>query len=132
MNQEIFASDRYFTMFDFKISHGQFLLRAQKRGEARYNVDIVFFGTTYVQLPSGLKGVRIRICDGLVDVHYESVRKYLNSEDTNHLFEVESENEKYYVAASFVRIFENELEFSESSLGFDGMGREREIASSIS
>ena len=28
MNEKIFKSDRYFTVFDFILSHGQLLLRA--------------------------------------------------------------------------------------------------------
>jgi hypothetical protein len=131
MNQEIFRSDKYFIMFDFKTSHRQLLLRAQKGGEVKYNTDIIFFDTTYVQLLSGMKSISIKLCDGLANMNYSPVRKYLSNSETNHLFEIESESEKYYIAASFVRVFENELEFHESILGFSGLGREMEIASSF-
>jgi hypothetical protein len=49
-----------------------------------------------------------------------------------HLFVIESGGERYYLAASFVKVFENELEFNQTSLGVLGyQGRDKEIATSI-
>ena len=96
-----------------------------------YNIDIIFFDTTYVQLCNKLNGVRIRMIDNAGVIDYQPVKKYLDYE-SNHLFEIESASERYYIAASFVRVFENQLEFNESSLGFENRGRDRELATSIS
>jgi hypothetical protein len=130
MKQEIFNSDRNFTTFDVLISHGQLLLRSQKNDTYTYNVDIIFFDTTYIQLFSRLNGITIKIASEKNVIEYESVNKYLSHEN-NHLFEIVSGEEKYYVAASFVRVFENKLDFNETSLNFDNKGREKEIATSI-
>src|ERR1700748_2462832 len=54
--KEIFKSDRYFTFFDFVISHGQLLLRSQKKDGIGNNIDIIFFGTTYIQSFNRLSG----------------------------------------------------------------------------
>ena len=62
-------------------------------------------------------------------IEYESVKKYLSHENNN-LFEIVSGAEKYYIAASFVKVFENVLEFNETSLGHEKKGLEKEIASS--
>jgi len=129
--KEIFKSARYFTFFDFVISHGQLLLRSQKNDELTNNIDIIFSDTTYIQSFSRLNGLRIsRIENSISIIDYDTVKKYLDY-DNSHLFEIESNNEKYYVAASFVRVFENQLEFSESSLNTDGKGRGIEIATSL-
>jgi len=130
MMQEIFKSDRYFTVFDIVISHGQLLLRSQKNDESEKNIDIVFFDTTYIQMFSRLKGIRIsKVKNESNYVSYSTVQKYLEYDNT-HLFELESNNEKYYIAASFVRVFENQLEFNESSLYIEE-GRKVEIATSV-
>ena len=131
MKQEIFKSDRYFTLFDIVISHGQLLLRSQKTPENEDNIDIIFSDTNYIQTFSRLRGICIKKIQNSKDIiSYGTVEKYL-SYDNNNIFEIESNGERYYIAASFVKVFENKLEFNESSLNFGNNGREREIASSI-
>jgi signal recognition particle receptor subunit beta len=132
MNKDIFRSDRYFKISDFLISHGQLLLRSSKTDEQKINIDVIFFDTTYIQLFASLYGIAIRKVDISKIMNYDSVTSYLGH-GNNHLFEIETEvGEKYYVAASFVRIFENELKFDETSLGvLQYNGREKEIAASL-
>ena len=129
MNKEIFNSDRSFTVFDYFISHGQLLIRSKKGDNQKYNIDIIFFDTTFLQLFTILYGLTIRMVSKDEFNKYDSVNKYLNYDNSN-LFEIISANEKYYIAASFVKIFENELEFDETSLGMLHRGREKEIAGS--
>jgi hypothetical protein len=62
-------------------------------------------------------------------IEYSTVREYLDFEN-NHLFELESNNEIYFIAASFVRVFDNSLAFNESSLHIEE-GRKIEIATSL-
>ena len=131
MQNEIFKSERYFTIFDTIVSHGQLLLRSQKGGDYDDNIDIIFFSADYIQLYSMLKGVKIKRLDINSVIDYNSVVKYL-SFDNHYLFEIESDKEKYYVAASFIRVFSNTLDFNETSLGFSNIGRENEIANSFS
>jgi len=129
MSKEIFNSDNYFTVFDYFISHGQLLIRSKKGDDQKYNIDIIFFDTTFLQLFTFLHGLTIRIVDKDNLSKYDSVNKYLEYDNSN-LFEIISGNEKYYIAASFVKVFENELEFNETSLGMLHIGREKEIAGS--
>jgi len=129
MNKEIFKSDRYFIVFDYLVSHGQLLIRSDKRKGGKENIDIIFFDTSFVQLFTMLFGITIRRVDKSKVANYISLNKYL-SEEENNLFEIKSGEEKYYIAASFVRVFENQLEFNETSLGYENKGRENEIAGS--
>ena len=132
MNQEIFKSARYFTLFDVIVSHSQLLLRSQKNNDCENNIDIIFFDTTYIQIFTRLNGISVRKIEDSIKVkNYNTIEKYLNNKN-NHLFEVKSNGEKYYIAASFFKVFENQLNFDETSLNFDNKGREKEIATSIS
>jgi len=132
MNKEIFTSDRYFVVSDFLISHGQLLLRSEKAKGHGVNIDIIFFGTTYMQLFTYLHGVTIRIAKNKGDIDYGSVSSHLSYKD-NYLFEIETgKGEVYYIAASFFKVYENELAFGETSLGvLHYKGREIEISSSL-
>lgn len=129
MNKEIFKSNRYFTVFDYFISHGQLLIRSKKEDNKKWNIDIIFFDTTFLQLFTMLYGLTISMVNKDDFSNYDSVNKYLRYDNSN-LFEIISNNEKYYIAASFVKIYENELEFNETSLGMLHKGREKEIAGS--
>ena len=76
-----------------------------------------------------LNGLTIRQVNKDKIKAYNSVDKYLSYAHST-LFEIESGSEKYYVAASFVQIFENDLQFNETSLGVIYKGRDKEIAGS--
>ena len=129
MQDEIFRSDRYFILFDVIASHGQLLIRSQKSDLHKKNIDIVFFGTTYIQLFARLETILIRkLQDPSRCPFYETVHRFLKYEN-NHIFEIISNDESYYVAASFVKVFQNELDFDESSLN-SNKGREFELATS--
>lgn len=116
-------------IFDYFISHGQLLIRSKKDDDQKSNIDIIFFDTTFLQIFTMLHSLTIRTISKDDFSKYNSVKKYLSNENSN-LFELESGDEKYFIAASFVQVFENELEFSETSLGMIHKGRDNEIAGS--
>ena len=128
MQKEILKSNKQFTLYDYFVSHGQLLIRSRQI-EGHPNIDIIFFDTTFLQLFAWLPGLTIRIAHKQILSDYPTVNKYL-SYPNSCLFEIESGESKYYVAASFVRVFENNLAFNETSLGMEHKGREKEIAGS--
>lgn len=129
MDQNIFNSDRYFIVLDVVFSHGQLLLRSQKNDKHSSNIDIIFFDTTYIQLFTMLYGVSLKVIDKIETVPYPKVKEFLNRPNKN-LFEIQSGEDKYYIAASFVQIYENKLAFNQTSLGvLSYQGRETELAS---
>ena len=110
-----FQSDRYFTIFDFFISHGQLLIRASKNDTYNTNIDILFFDVKFMQLKTYLSGVSIQRVEDVASNIIDSTTN-LNLEQIK-IFEIESERAKFYVASSFIHVYENELEFNETSLG---------------
>ena len=127
----LYESSRQFVLSDALVSHGELLLRADKIDGSKHNVDIIFFGTEYIQLPTCLYSIRLfqRIPDK--PIGYERVDIALGR-NTHHLFEIQSEAESYYIVATSFRVYENHLSFGETSLGvLRNKGRDKEIARSL-
>ncbi|MBL7854172.1 MAG: hypothetical protein JNL17_07230 [Cyclobacteriaceae bacterium] len=129
MKKEIFRSERYFVLFDYFVGHGQLLIRSSKKDGHPANIDVIFFDTTFIQSFTMLRGLIISLIDKNAISSYPVVHEYLKLENSS-LFELESGGEKFYVAASFVKVYENDLGFSETSLGMVYQGRETEISGS--
>lgn len=119
-----FVSDRYFVLFDFFNSHRQLLLRSIKNDNYDKNIDVIFFDVVYVQLASNLLGINI------LELKTKPPEIILNS-NTSNWFQLNSGIDKYYISASHVDIYENSLDFRETSLGlYNFRGRENRISSS--
>jgi hypothetical protein len=56
---KIFASDRYFTLFGFHLSHSQLLLRSSKTDKHGNNIDIIFFDVQFLETPVSFWGLLI-------------------------------------------------------------------------
>jgi len=52
---------------------------------------------------------------------YSSIEPILQNEN-NHLFEIETNEEKFYLISSYFKVFENDLEFHQTSLGLSNSG----------
>ena len=132
MKTKLFKSNRNFTLFDFIISHGQLLLRSNKNEIETNNIDIIFYNVKYLQVISSYQTISIKIIDDYQNIiSYNDVSSFLYQKD-NYLFEIESSNEKFYVAASYFIVYENELEFNETSLGLhQNKERGKKLASSL-
>lgn len=129
MKEFLFASDRYFSIFDTIVSHGQLLIRAQKNEIELTNIDIVFYDTVFIQSCFLFNGLKIRI------LNRGQVPSYLLSEPSimkndNVVFELSDDKGTYFVVSSFFRIYKNELDFHETSLGYS-IDKGEEIANSL-
>jgi hypothetical protein len=110
-----YSSIRYFNFHDFLRSHSQLLIRSDKNDVNHNNIDLIFMAVDEILLPHHFsKGISIEIIedDGIK-------KKFLITS-----FE---DGKTYYVIASYLAIYENSLNYNESSLGFDGLGREKRI-----
>lgn len=101
MSKELFTSNRIFTLSHFGAGHGQLLLRSDSRAGYDFNMDIVFYDTTYIQLFSRLNGLSIKLLGKNENpINYSLLGEHLRYAENN-LFEIESAGEKYYLAAAF-------------------------------
>jgi hypothetical protein len=129
MPDPLYRSTRQFRVFDYSPSHSQLLIRSSINKDYQTNIDIIFFGVEYIQINLFLNGISIDndSNDTLTNVQNEPSRN-----DLNRIFKIISENRHYHIEAGFFKVYENTLEFSESSLGLASpMGRENEISSSV-
>ncbi len=132
-SKALYESNKKFVLYDYLVSHGQLLLRADKiNDEKGFNTDIIFFDTAYVQLPAFFtNGISIIQDNGKKRFGYPGIDNGLDSEYQK-CFEIIGDSASYYVVASFFQVFENDLAFGRTSLGvLDPKGREKEIARSF-
>ncbi len=110
---EIFSSERSFRLWELHVGHSRLLVRSGRNyDDDSENVDLVFDGVVWIQVPDWLKGLVIREVSGEVA---ESVLRNVWFE-TQHVrvFELASQGRTYFVAASFLRIETNKRNPTES------------------
>ncbi len=112
----VFKSQRTFTLWDVNPTHLRLLFRSQKRdrdGNAR-NLDLQFHCVSYLDIPSDLRGVEVRIAEA------EERQKVLSrlgrsfADDT--VYAIDTGAERYYVVATSFHVDENDLPEMQSSI----------------
>ncbi len=127
---ELYNSERKFNFVDASVSHSELLLRSDKIGnDDGFNIDIIFGGVEYLQIPSWFEGISIH-GDKEKRFGYERIDAMLDKGFAN-TFNIKNGKADYYIVAYDFIVVQNELAFGESSLGvFQLKGREKEIARS--
>lgn len=108
---------RTFSLWNYVISHDRMLIRSPKNQNYTHNIDILFLGVYYLNLPTMMKGLTIYQAD---TEHISAIETLLNInllKSSLSLFIVESNNHTYQIVAAKMHIEKNELGFFESSLG---------------
>lgn len=108
-------SERRFQIWDYYVTHGQLLVRSHKTVTHPKNLDLMFKGVEYVELPATLFGLE------LVAPEPEDFRKAEGlvpdfTIPADWLFPIVTRSRRYLVVAGAMVIEENELAFRESSL----------------
>jgi len=116
MNEQV--SQRRFKVWDYNVSHNQLLIRSPKTEEFQTNIDIIFFGVSYLNLPTTMHG--ISLCESSVEEVNNIQLVFPNKSDTDKVFVLSSLNNKYMVVAKSCKILENELDIFETSLEIFG------------
>lgn len=121
MSKCIYKSNREFAPYDFLVSHRQLLLRSDKIKGYKENIDIIFFDTEYLELPTTLSGISLEESSVA-----EADLKIKNT--SGKVVRVETDSGSFHIICSSIGIFENTLDFNETSLGvLEYVGRENEI-----
>lgn len=117
----IIASDRYFCLWDYCVSHSQLLIRSAKSEadkESR-NVDIVFSGVFYMDSILQFRGIEVRNASPTEVLRIQS-RTRLSADDSKgrRYFTILSEGQEFCVGAAHCKVYENNLHPADSSLDF--------------
>ncbi len=105
---------RSFRLWDFRVSHGQLLLRSPKSKDLATNSDIAFVGVEYLELPTLLNDPTL---DEAGDQDIGRAEVALGrAVPRDRVFVLKSGERRYVVVAAAMKSFENELDLFESSL----------------
>lgn len=96
--------NRRFQLWYYTVSHGQMLLRS-KGNKEESNLDIYFADVLYVELPMTLDGIEI-LETTQQDIDY--ITQKIGATDKK-ITVLMSENHKYYVVSTIMKIIENNL-----------------------
>lgn len=97
-----YTSNRDFRIWNYSVSHSTLLLRGLQKItdesdvaiESIFNIDIEFWDTSYIEIPDSLKGIEIREIKENIP---RRLTKFIKSDST--VFQIESENQKFYIIA---------------------------------
>jgi hypothetical protein len=107
-------NDREFEFWEYKVSHGQLLIRSPKASPHNTNIDLIFGGVKYISLPRFLG--RLSIYEGLPHDVRQVEELWAGEISTARIFVLISEKHRYYIIAYSLCVQENELGMFESSL----------------
>jgi hypothetical protein len=102
--------DRKFQLWEYKVSHGSLLIRSPKSPSETNNIDLIFVGVEFVQLPRHLDGIVIE--EGNKSDLALSTKLKLRS--TSKVFVISSAGERHLIAAAAIKICENEVDIFDS------------------
>ena len=111
----ISLASRMFQTWEFKVSHGQLLIRSPKDANHSTNVDLIFSGVEYVDLPRHLGQLEVQHPDE-ADISFIGER-LAKQGSSNSIFVLTSDSRRYHVVAAALTISENELDIFDSPFG---------------
>jgi hypothetical protein len=126
--KEIFKSERRFGIYDFKISHEQLLLRSSKDSNFEQNIDIIFYGVKFIQLPSHLFGLAISLIEDSTDLPATIPDGILVLLKDNEIFEIDTQTDQhFFIVCKLIQVYQNVQEFGETSLGITSNEGRRDL-----
>ena len=103
--------DRKFQLWYYTVSHGELLIRSPKTPDNPKNIDIMFIDVIYSELPRYLYNLKIEETKS-EDIIY--LQERLNGPTKlGEVTVLSSNGKRYFVAASLIKIDENELDMFE-------------------
>jgi len=113
----IYENGRTFKIIDFVCSHSQLLLRSFGTNGDPFNIDLLFKGVSFLQLPTSLDGISIGLLDSLANEEKDSYPFGTDRNNGNVVYVLRSGEELSFLNALGFSIYHNQLELLESSIG---------------
>lgn len=101
-------SDRKFKIWQYSVSHGMLLLRSPIDGVHHMNMDVVFAGVSYINLPAVMNGMEVIVAS----LPISEVWPMAKMGDV--LYTVRSQGMEYFVVGGVCRSYENKLDLFET------------------
>ncbi len=125
-----YSSDRRFKIWDYNVSHNQLLLRSPRTPEINTNIDFVFWGVEYIDLPTSFVGISLEPPERADMFNVE--RSIGKPCDISGVYCVVSGEQRHFVLASGFKVLENQLDIFETSLYyFSGTDKKRDIGETL-
>lgn len=108
---------RSFQLWEYKYDHSLILIRSPKLKPGQTNIDVIFYGILYIEIPQFLRR-GLRFVEP-TEAETARVKGILGSEFRPRwvkVFALESGNQRHLVAATAVRVVENENDIYEPIL----------------
>ena len=106
-------SNRTFQLWEYKVSHGQLLIRSPKSEKNQTNVDIAFAGVEYIAIPTLFEDFSLVEPN---DTESNFLTEFKTENYSPQIFVFETKGNRYLIVAAGAKIFENTLDIFESSL----------------
>jgi hypothetical protein len=111
--------DREFQVWEYRVGHGQLLIRSPRRPgsptrpERTTNVDVVFVGVDYMSLPRSFAGLAIEMA---TESEVKAVEALIDFPlgSSSRVFVLVSGRKRFPVAAVAVKVSENDWDIFES------------------
>ncbi|MDB4958800.1 MAG: hypothetical protein JWO36_6369 [Myxococcales bacterium] len=103
---------REFQFWQYRVSHGELLVRSPKHGNDLLNVDLMFVGVEYVDLPRFLPGLEL---DNAADDDISRAAERLGQPvDRREVFVLQCQDRRHIVVAGVLQVAESDMEIFES------------------
>ena len=101
-----------FQLWEYRVSHGQMLVRSPKSPTQEVNVDIAFAGVEYVDLPRYLRELEI---DGPTEADVAfAVERLGKPVEAKAITVIKSNGKRHIVVAEAVKVTESDMDIFES------------------
>ncbi|RKG79539.1 hypothetical protein D7W82_30735 [Corallococcus sp. CA049B] len=107
-------SERVFRVWEFRVSHDQLLIRSARTAQHPQNLDVIFAGVDYLELPTKLG--EIEITSPMVDDLRKVQAAFREGVTERDVHVIVSGGRRFVVVAAKMTVVKNDLDIFESSL----------------
>lgn len=107
-------SNRTFRLWEYRVSHDQLLLRSPLSKTFSTNLDVIFAGIRYLEMPTFWHS--LSITEGTPEEMQDICQRLKRNMPHERIYILSSGETRFKVVAVSMKIFENELDIFQSSL----------------
>ena len=109
-------SERSFQLWAYSVSHCQLLIRSPRTANDTENIDIAFYGVTFLQLPTNFLGLLVE--DGSPEELARITSMVTDPLSVGTVYALTSGGKRSALTAAGISVSRNTLEFSQTDMDF--------------